>query len=363
MKNSSTENETTASLENSQKPDLGKYGGTPSALHELFSGRTLGLVLSAAILFAILAARSRSFLSTYTMTVISRQAAFFALIALSQGVCLVVGGMNLSVGAIGSIATVTLGLCMDNFGLSSWVAVPIVLAVGAVAGLINGQLITRLQINSFIVTLSMMFVYMGLRSGISGGAPYRVPESFTFIGQQDLFGVPYVFLITIVVLAAVSYMFRDTVFGRRLLATGGNADAARLSGIDTDRMIVWANVLSGVFASLAATLWASKLGSAAPETGDGWLIVSFAVAIIGGTGLSGGVISAIGIFMGATIFMLIKHGLVEVKANAYYANSFLGALILLAIIVDRAREIYGKRMQSAAQRHAAQLSDKAPGGQ
>jgi ribose transport system permease protein len=189
----------------------------------------------------------------------------------------------------------------------------------------------------------MMFIYMGLRSGISGGVPYRVPESFTFIGQRDFLGVPYVFLIMVVVLAGVSYMFRNTVFGRRLLATGGNADAARLSGINTDRMVVAANVLSGLFASLAAVLWASKLGSAAPETGDGWLIVSFAVAIIGGTGLTGGVVSAVGIFMGATIFMLIRHGLVEVKANDYYANAFLGGLILLAIVVDRVREVYEKR--------------------
>jgi len=336
---------------------------TPS--RELFSGRTLGLILSAAILFAVLAVRSQSFLTAYTMSVISRQVAFFAFIALAQAACLVVGGMNLSVGAIGSIATVVLGLCMDKnyLGLPSWLAVPIVLAAGATAGLINGQLITRLKINSFIVTLSMMFVYMGLRSGISRGAPYRLPDSFTFIGQRDLFGVPYVFMIMIVVLAGVSYMFRNTVFGRRLLATGGNPDAARLSGVDTDRMTVWANTLSGLFASLAAVLWASKLGSAAPETGDAWLIVSFAVAIIGGTGLSGGVVSALGIFMGATIFMLIKHGLVELKANDYYANSFLGALILLAIIVDRTREVYGTRMQSAAERHAARPSDTVAGAE
>jgi ribose transport system permease protein len=131
-----------------------------------------------------------------------------------------------------------------------------------------------------------------------------------------------------------------------MLATGGNAGAARLSGINTAGMVVWAHVLSGAFAALAAVLWASKLGSAAPETGDDWLIVSFAVAIIGGTGLNGGVISALGVFMGSAIFMLIKHGLVEVKANPYYANSFLGLLILLAIVVDRVREICSDRQKA-----------------
>jgi ribose transport system permease protein len=258
--------------------------------------------------------------------------------------------MNLSVGAIASIATVVLGLCMQDLHLPGLLAVPVVLVAGALAGFLNGFLITRLKIDSFIVTLSMMFVYMGLRSGISGGAPYALPDSFTFVGQKSLCGVPYALLLMVVVLALMSFVFRNTVFGRRLLATGGNADAARLSGVSTDAMIVWANVLSGFFAGLAAILWASKLGTAAPETGDGWLVVSFAVAIIGGTGLTGGVISVVGIFMGAVIFMLIKHGLVEVRANDYYANSFLGALVLLAIIVDRAREVYDARRKAATQR-------------
>ena len=318
---------------------------TPKATRRLFTGRTIGLFIFTAMLFALLGVVSRTFLTRYTMFVISRTMAFFVLIAMSQAVCLVVGGMNLSVGAIGSMVTVVLGLCLDpaHWGLGGWAAVPIALAAGAAMGLFNGVLITRLRINSFIVTLSTMFVFMGLRSGISGGQPYAVPTSFWHIGQRGIGGVPYVFIITVAVLMASSYVFRNTVFGRRLLAAGGNAEAARLSGIDTDAMVVWANVLSGLFAALAAVLWASKLGSAAPETGDNWLIVSFAVAIIGGTGLAGGTISPLGILMGATIYTLIKHALVELKANPYYENAYLGALILLAIGIDRIREIYGQR--------------------
>jgi len=312
---------------------------------ERLSGRTLGLIIATAILFAALALLSQSFLSAYTMFVVSRQTAFYVLVALAQAFVLVIGQMSLAVGAIGSITTIVLGLCLDTWGLPPALAVLIALGVGALAGWLNGTLITRLKIDSFIVTLSMMFIFMGLRSGISGGSPYKVPESFSFIGQKSLLGVPYVFLLVLALLGGVGYMYRNTVFGRRMLATGGNAAAARLSGISTDRMVVSAHVLSGVFAALAAVLWASKLGSAAPETGDDWLIISFAVAIIGGTGLNGGIISALGILMGSAIFMLIKHGLVEVKANPYYANSFLGLLILLAIVVDRVREIYSNKQK------------------
>jgi ribose transport system permease protein len=253
---------------------------------------------------------------------------------------LAVGQMNLAVGAIGSIATVVLGLGLDTWGLPPGLAVVLALGAGVLAGALDGFLITRLKIDSFIVTLSTMFVFMGLRSGISNGAPYKVPASFNAVGQSALFGVPYVFLIAVVLLGLVGFMYRSTVAGRRMLATGGNAEAARLSGIDTAAMVVRAHVLSGGFAALAAVLWASKLGSAAPETGDDWLIVSFAVAIIGGTALSGGAVSALGVFLGSAVFMLIKHGLVEAKANPYYANAFLGLLILLAIGLDRAREIF-----------------------
>ena len=325
----------------------------------LIPGRTIGLLIAAALLFAVIAAYSDTFLKPYTLFVVSRQVAQFVLVALAQAVCLVVGGMNLSVGAIGSLTTVALGLCLDNWGLPAWQAVPVALAVGAACGLINGLLIIKVKINSFIVTLSTMFIFMGLRSGISGGSPYATPDSFTIVGQggislgflgkwlwvdyHDERVIPYFFVIMLVALVVVAYMYRNTVFGRRMLATGGNEDAARLSGIRTDRMILGANVLSGLFAALAAVLYASELGSAAPETGDSWLIVSFAVAIIGGTGLNGGVISALGILMGGIIYTLIRHGLIEIKANPYYMNVYLGLLILLAIAIDRGREIYGQR--------------------
>jgi ribose transport system permease protein len=279
------------------------------------------------------------------MSVLARQVAIRILIALAQAVCLVVGGMNLSVGAISSVVTVLLGICFQDWGMNGWVAAPVAIFGGCVAGWLNGTLITRLKIDSFIVTLSMMFVYQGLRSGISGGMPYRVPESFTWLGRGESFGsVPHLFVLALLVLIAASTMFRHTVFGRRLLATGGNLEAARLSGIDTNSVILRANILSGFFAALAAVLWASRQGSAAPETGEGWLIESFAVAIIGGTGLNGGVVSAVGIFMGAVIFTLIQYSLVELKnINQNYANSILGGLILLSIIVDRLRETYGER--------------------
>jgi ribose transport system permease protein len=318
-----------------------------NAFKPVMTGRAVGLLIATILLSSLTASASHTFLSSYTVFVLSRQMAFSILIALAQAVCLVVGGMNMSVGAIGSMATVIMGICFQDFGLNPWLTVPLVLLFGLAAGLLNGLIITKLRINSFIVTLSTMFVYMGLRSGISGGSPYTTPDDFGFIGQENLLNVSWVFVLVVLILAGAAYVFSSTVFGRQLLATGGNESAARLCGIATDQMILWAHGISGILAGLAAVLWASMIGSAAPETGDTWLIGSFAVAIIGGTGLNGGSISIPGIFLGGAIFILIQNGLIDIKANPYFANSFLGGLILLAIVLDRVREIVSSKRNSA----------------
>jgi ribose transport system permease protein len=297
-----------------------------------------------AILFVVVWLNASNFLSSYSIFGYAQDTALYVLIALAQAVCLVVGGMNLSVGAIGSLATVALGLCLSTWGIPIWLSIPVVLAVGLACGLLNGLLIVKLKINSFIVTISTMFIFMGLRNGIAGGDRYDLPKVIRTFGDEGLFNyVPYIFLITLAVLIAISYMYRNTVFGRRMLATGGNEDAARLSGIRTGGMILGANVLSGALAALAAILYAAKTGAAAPKTGDNWLLDSFAVAIIGGTGLNGGIISGLGILMGGIIYVLIQNGLIIMNFNDKYMHVYVGCLIFLAIVIDRGREVYAQR--------------------
>jgi ribose transport system permease protein len=309
------------------------------------TGRTLGLIIFAGVLTIVMALVSSNFLTTETFFSQSRYVAFYVLVAMSQAICLAIGDMNLSVGAIGSIATVAFGLLVapDHAHVSPWLAAALVFLVGPATGLLHGLIITRLRIDAFIVTLSMMFVYMGLRSGVSGGNAYTVPQSFWWLGQSGLGSLPYMVVIVLAILCGVSILYGRTVLGRWLIATGTNPLATKFSGINTNRMVIIAHALSGCFAVLAAIFWASQSGNAAPQTGDDWLIISFAVAIIGGTGLKGNLISPLGILMGAIIFKLIQHALVILKINDNYSNTLLGGLILLAIVVDRARERFGER--------------------
>lgn len=317
-----------------------------SVLRRLATDRDAGIILSALLLVLVFSLSSEGFFSAYNLFNVSRTIAFSALVALSQAVVLVAGGMNLSVGAIGGLATITTGYCIQVLGWPGWLAATAALAVGAAAGLLNGLIITRLNINSFITTLATLFVFTGLVNGFSEGYAYTdIPREFTFLGRQKFWGFSNLFWVMALVLALVYYGFQHTVLGRRLLATGGNLQAAQMSGIDTKRMILYSHLLSGVLAALAAVLWVSRMGSAQPATGKDWLITSFSVAIVGGTGLAGGSISALGILMGAIIIVLIKNGLVMLEANVYYEQAFLGSIILLAVVVSRLREIYSARLK------------------
>jgi len=243
--------------------------------------------------------------------------------------------MNLSLGAIGGLSVVVLGHSIEIFGFNPAVAVFLALLTGVATGLFNGFFITRFKLNSFVVTLASGFIFQGLVNGISQGKSYsKIPASFTLLGKGEMLGIPNMVFLMVIALTVLFVAFRYTVIGRQLLATGGNIEAARLSGIKTNRMIMLANVLSGVLASLAAVIWVSRMGTAQPATGGDWLIVSFAVAVIGGTALSGGVISATGFLFAGLLMALLRNGLIMLGVNVYFESTFLGLIILLAVLVE-----------------------------
>lgn len=305
--------------------------------------RESGIVIAAVLIFILFSVITDSFLTAYNIFNISRTLSFYVLIALSQAVVLVVGGMNLSIGGIGALSTITTGILLQDLGAPIWLAILIALGVGILCGALNGILITKVPLNAFIVTLSTSFIFTGLVYGISKGFSYtEIPKSFSQVGRGSWLGMPVIFWMVLLILIAVFYLYRYTVIGRRMLATGGNKEAAELSGIKTDRMIFTANVLSGLFAGLTGILYVSRMGSAQPATGTNWMIISFAVAIIGGTSLDGGVITAVGLFFGGIIMVMIKNGLILVEANVYFEQAFLGFIILLAVSIDRIQHYSGQ---------------------
>lgn len=313
-------------------------------LKNVFASGNFGLFVAALVLFAVLSIFSESFLTSFNMYTIGRTLSLYAFIGLSQAIVLVVGDMNLSVGAIGGLATITAGYLIDIRHVPGWIALIVALMVGIFCGALNGVITTKFGINAFIVTLATSFIFTGVNFGFTQGFSFvNIPASFTFIGKGKVFGIPLLFIFAVLCLIILFLFFRYSIAGRRLLAVGENSEAAKFSGINTDKIKLLSHTLSGFIAALAAVLYVSRMGSASPVAGQDWLIVSFAVAIIGGTGLSGGSITAFGLLIGAIIMVMIKNGLIMLQTNVYWEQAFLGLLILVAVGIDRVRTVYNQK--------------------
>jgi len=287
---------------------------------------------------------TESFMSQYNLFNLSRTASIYAFIAAAQLMVVVIGGMNVSVGSVGALASVVLGEAMQNFSLSIPTSIVLTLLVGLLCGLINGVLITKLKLSSFVITLAMSFVYNGIAMGISHGYSYTIADSFSKLGRGKFLFTPSLFVLMLIFVVILAVFFRRARFGRDILATGGNPTAASLSGIKVDKVVVICNVLSCLLASVSALLWASRTGSAAPTTGADWMLYSVAVCAIGGIQLAGGNFTAIGFFCGAWILTMIRNGLTMMNVDIYFEQTFLGLIILIAVSVESIRSRVANRI-------------------
>jgi ribose transport system permease protein len=299
-----------------------------------------GLVGALAVGFIALALTSPAFLTEFNLYVMLRSFCVGLLVAYAQMVALGVGQMNLSVGALGGLVAITFGGLMEVLGVPVVLAVPAALAIGALAGWINGLLIVKTGINGFIITLATASAFAGINLGVTRSIPfYKMPASVVAFGTARIAIFPFLLIAPLIVTALMALLFARTAPGRHLLAVGGNAHAAELSGISKDRTIILAHVLSGLLAAGAAILAVAQLGSAQPTIGSDWLLISFAAPIIGGASLSGGHVSIVGTLLAVILIALIQNAMVLVKVDPYWVQFLLGALILAAVGLNRWRAI------------------------
>jgi ribose transport system permease protein len=288
-----------------------------------------GLLAILIVIVVIMSVTSDSFLSDFNVFVVLRAVSTAVLIGAAQMTVLSIGQMNLSVGGIGGLAAITSGGIMEAMGLPVWLAIGGGLATGAACGALNGIIVARTGLNAFIVTIATASVFLGLTLGITNAQPYYdLDPGFTGFGQARLAFFPLMGFITLATLGVLAVFFYRTLVGRQLLAVGGNLGAARTAGIPVGRRIVWAHVISGLLAASAGMLWASQLGAAQPMIGQSWLLVSFAVPIIGGVALTGGSVRIIGLLLAALIIAIIDNSLVHLGIDPIYVELLLGLFIL-----------------------------------
>lgn len=307
-------------------------------MRRIINAEWAGLLAAIMVGAIVLAVVSPNFLSEFNIYVLLRSVCVSIIVAFAQMVTLAVGQMNLSVGALGGMVAVLFGGMLEVLGVPLWLAVPIAIGLGVLGGLVNGLLAARTGINGFIVTLATASAFTGVNLGLTKSVPfYKMPTALQDFGNSRIGALPFLLIAPLVVSPLLALLLFRLPIGRRLLAVGGNSQAAALSGISPANAIVLAHCLSGLLAAIGAVLAVAQLGSAQPLIGSDWLLLSFAAPIIGGTALAGGYVSIIGAILAVLVIALIQNGLVLAKVDPYWVQFLLGALIVATIFLNRWR--------------------------
>lgn len=315
----------------------------------LLRGSTqIGLALILVVLWFTFASLAPGFLSKFNLNSLFRSVAVDIVVGFAQMAVLATGGMNLAVGAIGVCAVMFSGYLMQVLGLPIPVAIAGTLLLGALLGWLNGMAIVKTGVNSFVVTLASASLFSGGMLILTKAVPLNgLPPEFGAFGKSAVFGVPSLALVAIGIGVLLYWLFRHSTLGRQILAVGANARAAEMSGIPVDRTIVFVHALSGALAAAAALMLTSRLAAAMPAVaGDDWLLPSFLAPVIGGTALAGGIVSVVGTMLGALLVSTIRSGLLVLEIGNFWLQLFLGAFLLLAILIERGRAAYVAREQA-----------------
>jgi ribose transport system permease protein len=245
------------------------------------------------------------------------------------------GEIDLSVGSVAGLCAVVAAWAMKEWGWPVGAGVATGLIVGASAGLFNGFVTVRLGIPGFITTLGMLYIARGFNYLLCQGYPvYPLPDSLKAFGKAEPLGISWAFLIFIAIVAVGDFGLRKTVFGRQVLATGGNSEVARIAGINTNLVKMLCYVFTGMLSALAGILLMAQINVGQPEIGVGWELDVIASVVIGGVSLFGGVGTVTGTFLGLLIMQVVRSGLVVTGVNTHWQTVSVGVIMIAAVYID-----------------------------
>ena len=303
---------------------------------ELLAGR-LGIVIALLALAAVLAVLKPHFLSAANLTNVVRQVSINGILAVGVTVVLLTGGVDLSLGSLVAVTGVVAAHLAHPGEYPLAVPVAAGILAGAACGSVNGAVVTRCGVPSFIATLGMMTAARGLALVLSDGRPVSNMSPALTRLAGDVAGIPVPALILAAVAAAVAWSLRNLRWGRYLYAVGGNELAARAAGIRVQVVKVAAYVLCGALSGLAGVVLAARITTGQPNAGAGYELDAIAAVVIGGTRLSGGVGGVGGTLLGVLLMGVIGNGLDLLNVPSYYQQIVKGVIIIGAVWLDRRR--------------------------
>jgi ribose transport system permease protein len=289
-------------------------------------------------LCAVTAMLTDRFLSPLNLTNILVQSSIMAVIAIGMTFVIIGGGFDLSVGSTVAFAGCVAAMVMVPYGIAAGVLAGV--AAGAAVGLANGLIIAKLGVNPFIVTLGTMVLVRGLVFLITGGAPVGddgLPSAFIAFGSGRFLGIHYLVWVPAILLLVLSWVMAFTPYGRRIYATGGNREAAYLSGVPVERVIASTYMWCGGLAGVAGVMLAARLQSGQPTAGEFYELTAIAAVVLGGAALQGGEGILYKSIIGVFIMIVLGNSLNLLNVDSYWQRVAVGAVIIAAAAADRLR--------------------------
>lgn len=279
-----------------------------------------------------------------------------AILASGLTYVIILGGIDISVGSAMAITGILAAQAVLALGVTSTPVIILIqvlvgVAGGAVIGIFIGWLIAYRHLVPMICTLSLMQAFRGLAYIISGGGPvYGLPNGFSVLGagrliQTESFKtgmIPCIVIFTAIVVFIFHIILTKTVFGRHVFAVGSNINVAHMSGINTKMVTLQCHMICGICAGLAGVVAASKVNNGHPATGDGYEMFAIAATVLGGTSLTGGVGSVARALFGCAVIAVINNGMTLMEISAYWQKVVIGAIIILAVMLDMAQKHKGE---------------------
>jgi erythritol transport system permease protein len=329
--------------------------------------RTFVALLLVLAYFSVMAP---NFLSAANAVIVSKHVALNAFLAIGMTFVIITGGIDLSVGSIVGLCAMVAGWLVLNgvdLGIgytvwfNTWEIVGITLLVGIGVGLINGILITRLNVAPFIATLGTLYIARGAALLSSDGRTFpnlsgteeMGTTSFPFIGTGNLLGLPVMIWLLVAVALGAHYVSRRTPLGRHIYAVGGNERGAALSGVKVNRVKLFVYMFSGFCAALVGIIIASQLQASHPATGETFELNAIAAAVLGGTSMSGGRGRIFGTIIGAFVIGILSDGLIMMGVSSFWQTVIKGVVIVLAVVIDQAQSRLQARVALAQEAAAS----------
>jgi rhamnose transport system permease protein len=320
--------------------------------------RELGILGALALLMLVTAALEPRFIHADSLRNLALNASIFAILAVGQTLVIITRNVDLSVGSVLGLSAFLAG---DLLSKHPGMALPLVfllgIALGAACGLFNGILVTWGQVPALVVTLGTLYAFRGLAFLWTNGRQVNaetLPDSFLNLGSNSIAGIPILVLIALAVILVFGQWLRDYRMGRELYAIGSNPEGARLAGVRSERRVLAAFVLAGALAGLGGVLFTARFGTVDATAGVGYELTVIAATVVGGVAIFGGTGTVYGAALGALLLTTITSSLIVLKVPAFWQQAAIGALLLVAIALDR---LVAVRVEATLRRRSVRRAD------